>query len=153
MCAWRSLSDTECGLLEGLWGCLSFAHADIHIGMKTLYFMWEYAWGQDRERKNGCHMWGNAATDHFYHIILWARVCKCVTCLCFSGCVPVLAKRMMKWSQMVKEQNSFLLRKQMKEVGEKNPSKECQAKSQESASFHTIVILIPPRRKREVTLQ
>lgn len=56
-----------------------------------------YARGQDRDKMKDCHMCGNAATDHFYDIIiLWAQDGKCVTCLCFSGYAPVVAKRMMK---------------------------------------------------------
>ncbi len=128
----------------------------------ALLYIAIYAWGQDRDRLKDCHMCGNAATDHFYHIILWAQVCKCVTCLCFSGYAPVLAKRMMKWSQMGKEQNSFLRKKKkkkkdLKKKEEKKKRCECQAKSQESAPFHTIAISIPLRRKsrekRKVTLQ
>lgn len=64
-----------------------------------------------------------------------------------------------------REQNSFLRKKKKcrNAVGRKKERKkrkcyECQAKSQESAPFHTIVISIPQRmkeqrEKRKVTLQ
>ena len=73
----------------------------------TCRFPWTgmCAGGQHRDRMKDCHMCGNAATDHFYHIILRAQVCKCVTCLCISGCAPVLVKRIMKWSQMGEKKN------------------------------------------------
>lgn len=79
-----------------------------------------------------------------------------MTCLCFAGYAPFRAKRMMKWSQMGKEQNSFL-RKKGKGVTEKK-NYECQPKSQESAPFHTIVSSILQKKKKEtaerkVTLQ
>ena len=119
--------------------------------------------GQDVDGMKDCHMCGNSATDHFYHFILWAQVCKCVTCLCFSGYAPVLAKRMMKWSQMGEKNKTASWRKKKGKrngVGEKKKEKknryECQAKSQESAPSHTIAISIPQRRKRrerKVTLQ
>lgn len=54
---------------------------------------------------------------------------------------------MMKWSQMGKEQNSFL-RKKGKGVTEKK-NYECQPKSQESAPFHTIVISILQKKKKK----
>lgn len=47
------------------------------------------------------------------------RSAECVTCLCFSGYVPVRAKWMMKWSQMGKEQNSFLRKKENREERER----------------------------------
>lgn len=128
-------------------------HASTHLYVSI------NAWGQDRDRMKDCQMCGNAVTDHFYHIILWVQVCKCVTCLCFSGYLPVLAKWMMKWSQMGKRTKQ-LPEKKKKRENEKEKKKthyECQAKSQESAPFHTIAISIPQRRKsiekRKVTLQ
>lgn len=70
-----------------------------------------YDWGLVRGRVKDWQVCVNAAADHFYHIILWLWVWKRVTCLCFAGYAPFLAKRMMKWSQMGKEQNSFLRKK------------------------------------------
>lgn len=72
--------------------------------MRELLFMFLYARprtgdgdGASGKAAKTCR---NAAADHFYHIILWAQVCKCVTCLCFSGYVPVPVKGVMKRSRM-----------------------------------------------------
>ena len=113
----------------------------------TCRFPWTgmCAGGQHRDRMKDCHMCGNAATDHFYHIVLRAQVCKCVTCLRISGCAPVLVKRIMKWSQMGEKKNKTASWEKKRE----KKCYECQAKSQESAPFHTIAISILQRRKRE----
>lgn len=121
--------------------------------MEALYFMLLYM----PEDKTGTEWRAARCVQMLQLIISIISSCGCRSANVWhasaSG-VPVLAKRMMKWSQMGKEQNSFLRKKRK---GEKKCCYECQAKSQESAPFHTIAISIPQRRKswekRKVTLQ
>lgn len=137
-----------------MWTCTCPRTGDVLLHGSTLLWVATNAWGQDRDTMKGCHMCANTATDRFHRIILWAQVCKCVTCLCFSGCAPVLAKRINEMKpDGRKEQNSLVRKKKQKTWSrrKKNQRKkpdECQAKSQESAPFHTIAISIPQRRER-----
>ena len=44
-----------------------------------------YSPEEKRDRMKNCQMCGNAATDHFYHLLLWAQAWERVTCLRSSG--------------------------------------------------------------------